>query len=163
MPNLKYYFFITTLVITLNAIAQPYSTIVSISELAKQKKVLVEDYPRVFNEEEINNIEKIDSKHSKIFYTRNGIHFEAIVNSDRKDLLLIATFEEISKNDLPKIVLYNFQNSNDGKSKIENAFIGTTPYTSDFYRIDIIEKTEKGNSVKSLFYDELGKYMVPPY
>ena len=46
----------------------------------------------VFRTEEITNVEKIDGKHSKIYYIKNNKNFEAIVNSNREEEeLLIAS------------------------------------------------------------------------
>jgi len=154
---------LTSCLISMAMLAQPGAPIENTDELAKQKTVITEDYPGIFKEEEINKIEKIDPKHSKIYYTRDHVNFEAIVNSDRKELLLIATCEEIPVDKLPKIVRDNFMRGKDGNSKIEKAFIATTPYSSDFYRIDFYKKGENGSALKSLFYTDKGEYMVPPY
>jgi len=140
--------------------AQPNSQIKNVDQLTTEKKVVVENYPNIFKEEEINKVEKIDEKHSKVYYTRNHVKFEAVVNSNREELLLIAIFEQVPSTRLPAIVLDNFYKNLDGNEKIQNAFIGTTPSSSDFYRIDFYDKNE---ILKNAFYDHLGRYMKPPY
>ena len=154
---------LTSCLISIHVVAQQGAPDMDVSELKKEKEVVYENYPGLFKKEEINKIEKIDSKHSKIYYTRGKVHFEAVVNSDRKELLLVANCEQISPERLPDIVQGAFQRSEYGKLKIQQAFIATNPYSSDYYRIDVYRKDNKGVYYKSLFYTDKGLYMQAPY
>jgi len=158
--NLKFSLLLMSVIIVTNANAQEDSEIQDLTFLARDKKVMIENYPGLFKEEEINKIQKLDSKHSKIFYTRGDKHFEAIVNSHREDLLLVATCEEISTKQLPAAVMSSFENSHPENKNIAKAFIVTTPYSSAFYRIDVMQDKKQ---MKSFFYNDLGEYMIPPY
>ncbi len=163
VQNLKFRVLISLFFICMFAFAQKDSHIKDVDELAEQKRIMFQNYPGLFMEKEINNVEKLDSKHSKIFYTINNVNFEAVVNSNMKDLLLVATCQEIQEEKLPAIVIDAFHESKYGSSKIEKSFIVTTPYSSNFYRIDVNQKKKKEKNMKSLFYDHLGKYRKPPY
>jgi len=48
--------------------AQEGSVIKDVDILEKQKTVLMQDYPHVFAEVEIKDVQKINSRHSKIIY-----------------------------------------------------------------------------------------------
>ena len=163
MKILKSTLLITSCLISIHILAQEHAPEMSVSELKKEKEVVYENYPGIFKTEEINKIEKIDPKHSKIYYTRGKVHFEAVVNSDRKELLLVANCEQISPKRLPDIVRDAFHKSEYGMLKIQQAFIATNAYSSDYYRIDVYQKDPKGIYYKSLFYTDKGLYMNPPY
>ena len=160
--KLKFRLLIFLSFIGMNTYAQIGSQIEDVDVLAEQKRVMIENYPGQFREEEIIKVEKKGSKRSIIYYTRNNVNFEAVVNSDRRDLMLIATCEEIPESKLPAIVKDNFLQSKSGENKIEKVFLVTTPISSIFYRIDITPKG-KYKKMKSLFYSNRGSYMKPPY
>lgn len=140
--------------------AQKGAEISDVDILAQQKNVVIEHYPGVFKSEEINKVEKINDKQSKIYYQRGGANFEAVVNSDRKDLLLVATCEEIPQSKVPDVVRVHYKESKLGENKILKAFIVKTPTSSDFYRLDIMNNDKQ---VGSVFYDNLGMEMIAPY
>jgi hypothetical protein len=156
VQNLKFQILVSFFFISMCAVAQKKDSVV----LAEQKKVLFQNYPGVFVDEEINIIEKLDSKHSKIYYTRNNVNYETVINSNRKELLLIATCEEIPEEKLPAIVKDAFLESKYGSYKIVKSFVVSIPYASNFYRIDVNQKKKK---IKSIFYTHLGTYKQPPY
>lgn len=141
-----------------NLFAQHSSQIKDVDELKKEDKVLVESYPNVFKGAEISKVEKLNSTHSKVHYLVDGNIFEAIVNADRKDLLLVATCELIKNDDLPQLVKNVF--TKEVKGKIEKSFAVTTPYSSQIYRIDYVKKD---GELKSVFYDKLGAVQKAPY
>ena len=163
MKILKPTLLITSCLISVHILAQEHAPDMSVSELKKEKEVIYENYPGIFKTEEINKVEKIDPKHSKIYYTRGKVNFEAVVNSDRKELLLVANCEQISPKRLPDIVQDAFHRSDYGKLKIQKAFIATNPYSSNYYRIDVYQKDSKVVYYKSLFYTDKGLSMDAPY
>ncbi len=118
-----------------------------------------EGVPTYFKALEINKIERIDNKHSKIFYTKNNTQYEAIVKSKLSNPSLIASCEEISIDKLPKAIKNIFNTSRYGIAEIQKVFITSTPNSSDFYRIDINYKAQN----ISLFYNKIGRYHKPPY
>jgi hypothetical protein len=153
--------FLFAFLFCLHTFAQDGSTIVDLNILAKQKEVMAQYYPDLFTLEEITGVDSLDELHSKVKYTRDGKNFEAVVNSGPNDLLLVATCEEIRVNKLPSLLKEVFAKSEVG-SKIEKAFLVTTPYSSDFYRIDYYRAGYK-KILTSVFYDEMGHYQKPPY
>ncbi len=138
--------------------AQGHTQIKDVDELKTEDKVLVESYPHVFKGAKVNKVEKLNSKHSKVYYSVGGNEFEAIVNSDRKDLLLVATCKVIKNDELPQLVKDVF--TKEVKGKIEKSFSVTTPYSSEIYRIDYVKKD---GELKSMFYDKLGAVQKAPY
>ena len=145
--------------ISLKMLAQQGAPIGDVATLSKQKKYFCETYQGVFKNEEINRIEKINAKHSKIYYTRNKVNFEAVVNSDRNEMLLVVNCQQIPIDKLPPIVKDAFHRSKYGKLKIEKAFIAANDMSADFYRIDVLVNSKS----KSLFYTDLGAGMESPY
>ena len=81
-----------------------------------------------------------------------------MVNADRADLLLVATCKAIKNDDLPKLVKDVF--TKEVKGKIEQAYLVTTPYSSELYRIDYYTKSK---STTSIFIDKLGVEQKAPY
>jgi len=149
----------------LGAFAQEYSVIKYVDVLEKQKIVLKKEYPHVFAEVEIKDVQKINSKQSKVFYEKGNQQYEVVVNSGRKDLLLVATSRVINEKEMPNIVMDAFKSSKYKNWNIEKTFEVTTPYSSLLYRIDVSKKTtgKEKNKIKSLFYSHLGQYKKPPY
>lgn len=156
----KFSLMIISLLLNLNVVAQEGVQIKDVDILEEQKKVIMEDYPLHLEKVNITNVEQINSKHSKVYYIKDSINYEAVVNSNRKDMLLIATAREIPISELPEIVKDVFKASENGSSLINKAFIVTTPYSSGFYRIDF-NRNEK--EMESIYYDKWGQYQKPPY
>jgi len=147
------------------ASAQEYSVIKDVDVLEKEKTVLKEDYPHVFIEVEIRDVQKINDRQSKVFYQKGNQQYEAVVNSGREDLLLVATSRVINEKEMPNIVMDAFKNSKYNSWNIERTFEVTTPYTSVFYRIDVSKENiaDEKKKFESLFYTHLGQYEKPPY
>lgn len=140
-------------------LAQNYTPIEDVDLLNKHKGVLIKENPHLIDELKIERADQINEHHSRIVYYDDGVYHEAIVNSDQKDLLLIATFREIQKNTLPKIVFDAMKQSEFGDWSIKKMYKVTTPYEGWFYAIDVV----KDNKIKRLFYSDLGQYKKPLY
>ncbi len=147
------------------ALAQEGSVIEDVDILEKQKTVLTNNYPHVFRTVEIKDVQKLNSRQSKVFYEKGNQQYEAVVNSGRKDMLLVATSKVMNENEMPNIVMDAFKRSKYKNWNIEKTFEITTPYSSGFYRIDVSKKNkaQKKKKTKSLFYTQLGQYKKPPY
>lgn len=144
--------------------AQDGSVTQDVDILEKQKTVLMEDYPGAFAEVEIKDIQKINSRHSKVFYEKGNQQYEAVVNSDRQDMLLVATSKVMSENEMPKIVMDAFKSSKYRNWNLEKTYEVTTPYSGLFYRVDVSKKKmNKKKKTKSIFYSNLGQYKKSPY
>jgi len=133
--------------------------------LARQKTVLMENYPGAFTEVEIRGVQEINPTQSKVYYEIGNQQFEAVVNSGSKDMLLVATAREINETEVPNIVMDAFKSSEYKEYNIEKTFEVKTPYSNYFYRIDVSEKNkaEETGQIKSLFYTYLGRFEKPPY
>ncbi len=149
----------------LSAFAQEHSTIKDVDILEKQKIVLMKDYPHIFTGVEIKDVQKINSKHSKVIYENDNQQYEAVVNSDRKDMLIVATSRVINEKEMPSIVMDAFQSSEYKNWNIEKTFEVTAPNSNLFYRIDVSEKKsgDEKDKIESLFYTHMGAYKKPPY
>ena len=159
LPNVKYRIFLFSILISMKLIAQEHAPIEYVEYFNKHKAILSENFPHLFTEEEITNVEQLDSIHSKVSFTRGDTHFEAIV---RRDLLLIATCEEISPDLLPANIKKNFHKKY-GNTEIRKAFIVKTPYSSNFYRLDFYVNGQSNDQINSAFYNNGGQFVVPPY
>lgn len=149
----------------LTAFAQEGSIIVDPDILEKQKTVLMKNYPHEFTEVEIKDVQKINSSQSKVFYEKGYQQYEVVVNSGRKDMLVVATSRVINEKEMPNIVMDAFKRSKYKNRDIEKTFEVTNSYSSPFYRIDVSKKnkTKEKKKIKSLFYTHLGQYKKPPY
>jgi hypothetical protein len=139
--------------------AQPFSQIRDVDILADQRIVLHLDYPRQYDTLKIIRMKQISPKHTRISYIQHGIYCEAIINSDRKDMLLVASGVAIPEEEVPGPVLAAFEKSDYGDWKITGILAMRTPYESWFYAID----AEYGDTFLRLFYNELGAPVNAPY
>lgn len=147
-----------SLAVGFSSFAQNAAPIKDVDKLKEQDKVLIESYPNVFKGATIQSVEPLNDKHTKVSYTMDGVAYESVVNADRADLLLVATCQAIKNDDLPKLVKDVF--IKEVKGKIEQAYLVTTPYSSELYRIDYYTKSK---STTSIFIDKLGVEQKAPY
>lgn len=131
-----------------------------VDDLKEQETMLIQTYPHYFERAKIEKIEKIGDKLSKIYYKKNNRNYEAVVNSAQKDFLLLTNAIEITGPEIPEVVLANFKKSEYGQQAILKAFLVTTPDDVNLYRFDV---HDKNNEVKSLFYNNFGQFVRPPY
>ncbi len=163
---LKFHIYLAFLLLKgVSVFAQSGSVLKDVDILENQEIVLKEDYPNVFAEVDIKKVQKINNKHTKVYYEKGNQHYEAVVNSGRKDLLLVATSKLITENELPNIVMDAFKSSKFKNWNIVKTFEVLTPYSSLFYRIDVTKNKRKKDEskIRSLFYSHLGQYKKPPY
>lgn len=149
----------------INAFAQNGILIDDLDILEKQTTVMKEYYPQIFAEVEIKDVQKINSRQSKVLFEKDNQQYEAVVNSSREELLLVATSRVVNEKELPKIVMDAFNNSKYKSWNVEKTFEVKTPYSGQFYRIDVSQKNEKTQKkeIESLFYTDLGQFKNPPY
>lgn len=145
--------------LTNSTIAQDIAIVKDVDLLKEQTDVLIRQYPHLFEETKIIGIKEIDPSHSIIQYTKGNEYYETIVNSGRKDMLLIATCRAIDESKAPEIIEMALQKDGFSLNQVQNYFIVNTPYKSNFYRVDINETEAK----KSVYYDKLGQYTDAPY
>jgi hypothetical protein len=142
-----------------NVQAQKYAPIEDVDLIARYKEVLRQERPHVFDTLQIGGVFPIDSHHAKIVYYEDGIYHEAVVNSGRKDMLLVVTFKEIPLSSLPKIIAKAFEDSKFHGWDIEKVYKARTPYEDWFYALDVTKNRE----IKRLYYTDIGGYKKPPY
>lgn len=130
-----------------------------VSMIEIDRNPILKDFSPSFTDIELHNIIRIDSKHSKIYYTKRNTNFEAVINSNEKTPLLIASFKEINIESLPIAIKNIFDSSRYGITEILKVFITSSLNEIDYFRIDIFYK----NKSKSLYYNKLGRYHKPPY
>jgi hypothetical protein len=148
-----------TLIISFQLLGQAFTDIKDVDILENQRIVVEKENPYLFDTLRILDVTKVDNKLSKITYLDEGIYHEAIVNDERKDMLLIATAIELPKERVPEIIndiLTDEKYKNWNKDKI---LMMKTPYESWFYAIDM----SNGDEHQRLYFDKLGAYKIPPY
>ncbi len=91
----------------------------------------------------VKEVKELNDKHSKVIYEDEGIYCEVIVNSHRKDMLLIATAIEKPQDQIPEIVMEAFKQSEFSSWQIEKTLAMKTPYDSWFYAFDISQNNKK--------------------
>lgn len=106
--------------------------------LEKQKTVLRNTHPHIFEVAEIKDVKKIDQDHTKVMYTTDGVYHEAIINSGRKDMLLIETARELKQEEVPEIVKDALKKNSEYKdATISRAFEVSRPGGERLFRLDI--------------------------
>lgn len=140
-------------------IGQPFSVVKDIDILEDKYLVLEMDYPHMIDTLSIIEIYQVDEKHARILYSKDGIYCEAIVNRDRKDMILVATAVAIPGDQVPDIVMDVFREGDYGSWNIDNTLAMRTPYGPWFYAIDV----SKDDTYLRLFYDDTGNYKKSPY
>jgi hypothetical protein len=138
---------------------QAFTDIKDVDIIEGQQIVVEKENPYLFDTLLIIDVIKVNSKHSKITYADEGIYHEAIVNDQRKDMLLIAIGVELSEEQVPKIIQDILQDEKYKNWKKDKVLMMKTPYESWFYAIDMSD----GEKHQRLFFDELGAYKPPPY
>jgi hypothetical protein len=149
---------IATLVIS-PFLAQNYTSIEDVDLLNKHRLALIRQSPNLVDKLNIERVEQINEHHSKIVYYDGGVYHEALVNDNLSELLLIATFREIQKSTLPKIVFDAWKQSESGDGSMKKMYKVTTPYESSFYALD----AEKNGTVERSYFTDLGRYKEPLY
>ncbi len=132
--------------------AQPYSSIEDVDILEQQKDVLRQKYEHEFDELDILGGNRIDEIHTMIAYKKDGIYHEAVLNSERNEMMLVSTAAHIPVEDVPDVVMNAFKDSEYGNMEIVKTFQVDTPYGEDFIRIDVKEDDE----TERVYFNELG-------
>jgi hypothetical protein len=128
--------------------------------LNKEMTVLKKAHPHLFKHATIQKVIRIDDNHSVIQYLKDSVYHETIVNSGRKDMLLLETGKLIAQEELPDIVHDAYQN-NDAENRETTAFFKVErPNGEQLYRIDVKENEER--QVVSLYYDVYGHPAASP-
>ncbi len=158
---MKYFplIFIAFILINHNAAAQQYAQVQDVNLIASYKKVLQEKQPHVFDTLKLDGVYHVGKRYARIVYHEQGVYKEAIVNSRLKDMMLVAKFEQMSKDKFPDIVTAAFKNSKYSDWNVEHRFKASTPYSENFYALDVTNNNKR----KRLYYSNTGGYQKPPY
>lgn len=138
---------------------QPYSRIEDTDVIEEQQDVLRQKYPHYFEKLVIDSVILLDSKHSKICYAKDDVYHEAVVNRQRKDLMLVTVASELPLDGVPEVITRAFNDSKYKNNKIEKAFYVTTPYQEDYYALDI----DVNGLTDRVYFDHLGVLQPDPY
>lgn len=139
--------------------AQPYSTIEDVDILEQQKDILRQKYEHEFDELDVLGGKRIDEIHTMIAYKKDGIYHEAVMNSERAEMMLVSTAAQIPVEDVPNVVMNAFKDSKYGDMEILKAFRVDTPYGEDFIRVDV----KNDNETERVYFNELGVIQKDPY
>lgn len=132
--------------------AQPYTSIEDIDILEQQKDVLRQKYEHEFDELDVLGGYRIDEIHTMIAYKKDGIYHEAVLNSERNEMMLVSTAAQVPVEDVPDVVMNAFKDSEYGNMEVVKTFRVNTPYGEDFIRIDVKE----GDETERVYFNELG-------
>jgi hypothetical protein len=139
--------------------AQPYESIEDIDILEQQKDVLRQKYEHEFNEIDVLGGYQLDETHTMVAYMKNGIYHEAIMNSDRKEMMLVAIEAEVPVEDVPDVVINALENDNYDIDEVVKTFRVSTPYGENFYSVDMTEE-DPGDRI---YFNDLGVIQKAPY
>ncbi len=145
--------------ITTHLDGQAFTEIKDVDILSKQHLVLETQFPLRFDTVEILGTTPLRGRLTKVSYLDEGAYCEVILNSDRKDMLLVAMGVYIPGTEVPGPVLDAFRKSEYGNRDVTASLAMRTPYGPWFYAVDV----NRGDTVLRLFYDELGHPKKAPY
>jgi hypothetical protein len=145
-----------TLLICLALLAsgQEYSRIEDADELEEQSVILTREYPQIFERSEIKDVLLLDDNHSIVRYLKDKVYHETIINSGRKDMLLLETAQFIPKEELPDIIMKAYEDNTKGSPEIVKQFIVHRPDGEQLYRLDLADPNS--DDVVTLYFDKMG-------
>ena len=139
--------------------AQKYAAIEDADVLKEQEKVLKSTHPQLFGKAQIVEILKAGEEFSIVRYKKDGNSYETIINSGRKDMLLIETGKMITSEELPDVVRDAFMGKHP-EARITKQYKVERPNGEVLYRIDY--KGEDGDEDSSDYFDDKGQYASHP-
>ncbi len=132
--------------------AQPYETIKDIDILEQQEEVLRQKYGHEFNDLEILGGDRINERYTLVGYKKNEIYHEAVMDSERKEMMLVSIAAEVPVDDMPVVVMNAFEDGQYGDLEVVKTFNVSTPYGENFFAIDV----KKDETIERIYYNELG-------
>lgn len=139
--------------------AQDFAPIEDVDVLKEHELVLKKEYPKTHDAISIENVQKINDTQSRIIYKSDGELMEAVVNSAREELLIVALFQKLDKKEVPKIILDQSRDKKFSKCETLVFFEVREPSSGKFYAIECIKK----DGYQRHYFDELGTYKKPLY
>lgn len=138
---------------------QAYSEIKDV-DMINEKSILIErDFPSHLDTIAIMDVKPIDKDHSKIIYYDSDIRCEAIVNTGRKDMLLVATAVEIPIDEVPGYIFKAKKDTDYANWEVLKTHAMKTPYENWFYAIDV----EKNEKTERIYFNRFGGILKKPY
>ena len=155
--------FILLIFFSFGMVAQNYSPIKDVDVLEQQNKVLQKIYSDKFNQLKIKSVYNINDKHTAIGYIEGGSYSEVVVNSDKKDMLIVLSSYEIAKKDIPKLIHDVWEKDYSDNWELDKVLYAKTPY-GDVYYVTVMKQKTKDNQInwKRVFYNDKGQKQTPP-
>lgn len=139
--------------------SQDYAPIEDPQLLTEYKQAVITSYPGIQDKIKVQKAEKINDKHSLIYYTDGFANYQCVLNSARNEMFLVVQFKEIKKADIPQIVIDQLKDEQYSNWKFQKGFEAQRPSSELFYALEI----KKGKSSKKVFFDKMGRSMQKPY
>lgn len=140
-------------------IGQPYTKVQDVDLIEKHGVLILREYPEFYDKIVVQDVFIINDKHSKVTYLRENEPYEAIINYARKDMLLIATYKQLNKTEVPNIVLDEIKEGRYEDWDQEAYYQVTTPTSSEFYAVEL----SSGSKIQRVHFDDTGRFKTSPY
>lgn len=145
-----------TICITLSLISQEYSYLQDVDYIQEHEVFLKREFPHAFDGMKVEGIKKVDDKHTMIAFTMNNEYYEVVVNSERKEMLLVVKYHKISQSDAPQVVLDAAKSKY--KGEITQCFEVQEPSSEEYFAVVL----KKDGKKKRVYFNHLGQFKKRP-
>ena len=139
--------------------AQTFQPVEDPNTIEKYEVLLKKQYPHMHQRIVVTNVQKINDRFALITYENGSHEFDALVNNQKEDMLLVATYHKIEKQDVPRIVKDNVKEEMTGSEKAMAYFEVMELETSTYYAVEVASNDDKSR----LHFTSHGRIKESPY
>ena len=140
--------------------SQRFTEVEDVNIINNHKSFLKQSYPNAFQSMNVLNVYSVGDDLSRVDYLYQGVEHQALLNSGKKEMLLVATYEQLPISETPGIILEAKKDSEYSKWTIERTYKVKEPSIGIYYALDLV--SEDGE-FKRVHYSHLGHMRKAPY
>ena len=129
-------------------------------ERAQMIRDVMAAYPQEFRRIDIQSIYRLDEHYAVMTYQSAGTEWEAVLQVDGIDPILVETGQKLSKDEWPDMIVDAFRQGSHARSSIIAIFKVSTPYGEQGYRANL-QTDESDPVVDRLYFDAFGRPLKP--
>ncbi len=132
--------------------SQEYAPVEDPDLIEKYSQSLVTLYPHLSEKITLKGVFDIGDRYRLINFTDGEEDYETIVNSGREDMMIVAEFRRIPKEEIPKIVMDQLKKEDLDSWNYQKGFEYEKPGSHQMYAIEV----SNDDKSKRLYFDALG-------
>ncbi|MEZ5032590.1 MAG: hypothetical protein R2787_14460 [Saprospiraceae bacterium] len=129
-------------------------------ERAQMIRDVMAAYPQEFRAIDIQSIYRLDEHYAVMTYQSTGTEWEAVLQADGIDPILVETGQKLSKDEWPDMIVDAIRQGSHARSSIIAMFKVSTPYGKQGYRANL-QTRESDPVVDPLYFDAFGRPLKP--